>query len=340
MVNPLLTLLGALGILALLYILLRPRKGLLVTWRRSKGCTMQVRCEDALKHLLRYELQDKPARLESISGAIGISLDDAAALIEELERNGFVSQDTGTINLTPTGRESAQHIIRAHRLLEQYMADRTGYGQLEWHGRAEELEHSLSPEEVNALASQLGYPLYDPHGDPIPGANGAVLPLQAAPLNTVEVGQRYRIVHIEDEPEAVYARLVQEDLHPGMDLDMLERSSEGVTFTAAGIKHSVPPVVAANLSVRPLQAGERALSGTPLSEIEPGEHAEVIGILPSIRGLERRRLLDLGLLPGTIVHSEFNSPQGDPTAYRIRDTLIALRDDQARSIVVKPQEAA
>jgi len=338
--SPLLTLIGALVVLTLLYILLRPGKGLLYTWRRSRGCTMRVRCEDALKHLFRYELQERPASLENIAGAIGIGLDEAAALVEELERNGFISEDADTIRLTAEGRKTAQHIMRAHRLLETYMADRTGYDQLEWHGRAEELEHSLSREEADALASQLGYPLYDPHGDPIPGFDGEIVPHDAMLLHAADPGQHYRIVHIEDEPDAVYARIVAADLHPGMDVELLEKTGEVVTFSAGGITHAFPPVVAANLSVRPLREGEGILAGMPLSEMDPGAESEVIGILPAIRGLERRRLLDLGVLPGTVIQAEFQSPQGDPTAYRIRDTLIALRDDQARSIIVQPREAA
>jgi Fe2+ transport system protein FeoA len=49
--------------------------------------------------------------------------------------------------------------------------------------------------------------------------------------------------------------------------------------------------------------------------------------------------LDLGLLPGTLITVEYESPQRDPTAYRVRDSLIALRDDQASSIIVEALEA-
>jgi Fe2+ transport system protein FeoA len=61
----------------------------------------------------------------------------------------------------------------------------------------------------------------------------------------------------------------------------------------------------------------------------------VLSISRACRGAERRRFLDLGLVPGTVVTAEMRSPAGDPTAYRIRDALIALRESQARHVRVE-----
>jgi DtxR family Mn-dependent transcriptional regulator len=72
-----------------------------------------------------------------------------------------------------------------------------------------------------------------------------------------------------------------------------------------------------------------------------GESAEVVSLAVTCRGAQRRRLLDLGVVPGTRITSELRGPSGDPTAYRIRGALIALRHDQASQIYVqKRQEAA
>jgi DtxR family Mn-dependent transcriptional regulator len=71
-----------------------------------------------------------------------------------------------------------------------------------------------------------------------------------------------------------------------------------------------------------------------LSELEHGEIGRVLGIHPSLQGPQRRRLLDLGLTPGTLVEAELESAGGDPVAYRIRGTLIALRRDQASWIQI------
>ena len=69
-----------------------------------------------------------------------------------------------------------------------------------------------------------------------------------------------------------------------------------------------------------------------LSGLDLGEQGTVVAISPALRGPERRRMLDLGLLPGTVVTAEIRSPGGDPTGYRIRGAVIALRQEQADQI--------
>ncbi len=76
----------------------------------------------------------------------------------------------------------------------------------------------------------------------------------------------------------------------------------------------------------------------PLSTLNPGEKATVVRISAACRGIERRRLLDLGIIPGTIVEAEMKSPSGDPTAYRIRDTTIALRKEQSNQIHISREK--
>ena len=73
-----------------------------------------------------------------------------------------------------------------------------------------------------------------------------------------------------------------------------------------------------------------------LDTLAPGQKAVVKDL--TCEGLERRRLMDLGILPGTVIEPELKSPLGDPTAYLVRGTLIALRREQARHIHVVPLE--
>ena len=96
------------------------------------------------------------------------------------------------------------------------------------------------------------------------------------------------------------------------------------------------PVVAANLTVVPL--GDEREEDHPherLSQLQPGEEARVLGISRDCRAPQMRRLLDLGLVPGTPVTAEFRSPNGDPTAYRIRGSLIALRREEGEMIRIQ-----
>jgi DtxR family Mn-dependent transcriptional regulator len=168
-----------------------------------------------------------------------------------------------------------------------------------------------------------------------------MVPHGGRPLTTLEVDELARIVHLEDEPPTVYAQLVAERLRPGTQLRLAEISPQRVRFWADGDEHVLAPIVAANVSVVPLPQSQEAPESVPserLADLKPGEKARVVNISPASRGTERRRLLDLGILPGTLVEAEMTSPSGDPTAYRIRGAVIALRREQAKHIYITHQE--
>lgn len=327
---------SALGLTAVVF---WPTRGLWARWQKARHLTARVRREDALKHLYHCRAKNRRPTLTSLAGALHLPLNDTAELINSLQSNELVTLDGEDIQLTPRGQTVALHIIRAHRLWERYLADETGFDEAEWHGRAEEWEHSLTPEQANALASQLGYPTHDPHGDPIPTATGHMVSHGGQPLTKLSTGTAGRIVHIEDEPEIVYAQLVAENLHPGLPVHLIETTPERVHFWANGDEHILAPLLAANITVvaeaeAPV-AEARPSTHRYLDQLPVGETAAVVGLSHRCRGAERRRFLDLGILPGTQITAEMRSPGGDPTAYIIRDALIALRQDQAHLIKIE-----
>jgi DtxR family Mn-dependent transcriptional regulator len=243
------------------------------------------------------------------------------------------------LELTPAGAEAALHVIRAHRLWERYLAEETGYQEAEWHDRAEQEEHDLTPEEADKLSFRLGHPTHDPHGDPIPTANGQLQSHGGQPLTTMQPNDCLRIVHIEDEPETVYAQLVAEGIYPGMQVRVIEVSPHRIRFLAGGEEHVLAPIFAANLSVTPVSNGNiEAEPAETLLSLNQGEMGEVLEISRRVRGPERRRLMDMGILPGTKVGVELNGPNGDPRAYRIRGALLALRSEQAQQITIRRLE--
>ena len=158
------------------------------------------------------------------------------------------------------------------------------------------------------------------------------------PLSNLPVQTAARIVHIEDEPEVIYAQIVAEDLHPNMIIEIDEKTTNRLRFWTDEQEHVLAPIVAANISVMPLveESREEVIEGVPLDTLVPGQAGLVTGISSLSRGVERRRLFDLGIIPGTEIDVEMVNPGGDPTAYRIRGTVIALRSTQARMIKVNP----
>lgn len=336
MISPALALAFAAVVLTALVLVLWPDSGLLWRLRRAFQASERVQMEDALKHLFDCEYKGREANLASLSGTLAISGNRAAEILLELESEELV-QATGTgYALTSEGRAYALRVVRTHRLWEKYLSDETGLDPEIWHREAELREHTLSARETEELAERMGHPRFDPHGDPIPTAGGDIVPPEGRPLTQLPVGEIAEIVHVEDEPEAVYAQLVAEGLHPGMRVRVNEISPQRIRFEADAEEYVLAPIVAENLSVIALPK-EAEMQGPyeRLSSLEIGEHAKVVAIAPALRPHERRRMLDLGLVPGTEVTAEIRSPSGDPTGYRIRGAVIALRNDQAEQIQIE-----
>ena len=341
MIEPRIALMVGTAALALALLIGWPGRGLWARWQAARRITTRVLTEDALKHLHKCEMHGQTPTLQSLAAALQLSSDRTAELLAHMQARGLVQPASQDYALTAQGREAALHIIRAHRLWERYLADETGYGEPEWHGQAERLEHHLQPGDVEALAMQLGNPTHDPHGDPIPDAAGNYVYHKGRPLTTLAAATSARIVHIEDEPEPVYAQLVAQGLYPGMDVRLLEASPTRVRFWAGGNEHVLAPLLAANISVRPLDEIAASAAEAPsepvdtLAVLRPGEQGQVVGLSARCRGAERRRMMDLGILPGAVIGAELVSPGGDPTAYRIRGAMIALRREQAQLIAIQ-----
>jgi DtxR family Mn-dependent transcriptional regulator len=321
-----------------------PRRGLWSRWREARRLAERARREDALKHILKCEANGQGATVLSVAGALRLRDNAAASLLRDLEAHGLISFEEGRLALRPAGRELGLHVVRAHRLWESYLAEQTGVAEARWHHLAERQEHLLSPAATEALAARLGHPLHDPHGDLIP-EEGAPLPGDAGQsVNTIEAGTPFAIVHIEDEPEAVFAELLRLGLRPGMRAYVMGKTPESLRLWADGEEFELVPSMAQQISVAPLTGVSRAQLREErfLHELPPGGRGRVLGLTTACRGAERRRLLDLGFVPGSMVEVTLVSPAGDPTAYQVRGALVALRREQARFIRIAPvpQEVA
>lgn len=331
----------ALGVFAVLvagtYVLFRPTDGYYWRMKRTGVLASRVLLEDALKHMYDFEYHNRTPTVESLAGQLSIAVGGAADLLIRAERLGLVRSEGGRIKLTVRGREGALRVIRVHRLWEHYLAEETSHHESDWHRQAELYEHRLSDEEVEDLADRMGHPAFDPHGDPIPTAKGEIMPERGKPLSATSVGDVVTVVHVEDEPETVYAQLVAEGVYPGMRIEVFELAAKRIRFWGDDEEHRLAPIVAANVSVAPVPAvasDSDEITGPAMSSLGPGEKGRVVRIVRKCRGLERRRLLDLGIIPGTVVEAVMKSPTGDPTAFRVRGSTVALRRDQTDLIQI------
>ncbi len=259
-------------------------------------------------------------------------------LAELLDRGLATQTADGAWRPTPAGLGAGRQLLRAHRLLEADLAERTSLAPEKWHDVADAAEHRLTPAETDALAESLGRPRFDPHGDPIPTRTGGVPSFAGHPLDPACEPGAYHIAHIEDEPPARFAALVRHGLAAGLTVEARADDSGRVVLRWAGRTAALAPDQAAALTVLRALPGEAAPWGS-LDRLREGQTGVVSGLAPDCRGLMRRRLLDLGFVAGAKVKRESRAAFGGPMRFRVRGTSIALRPEQARGIFLAPPEA-
>jgi DtxR family Mn-dependent transcriptional regulator len=154
-------------------------------------------------------------------------------------------------SLTEAGREEALQLLRRHRLIETFLLEHLGYSWQEVHEEAERLEHAVSDGFTERLAEFLGH--RDPHGDPIPAADGTLAAEESSPLDEAAVGDRMRISRVKHDDAAVLAFLGERGLVPGRVVEVKEvRALDGVVTVEDedGETHTLGESLARSIFVR------------------------------------------------------------------------------------------
>ena len=140
-----------------------------------------------------------PATVSSLARRFATSKATVSINLKRLVSQGLVVHEPyGAIELTETGDALAIAMVRSHRVLETFLVETLGYRWDEIHDLAERLEHSATNELIDRIHAMLGKPAFDPHGDPIPDADGAVHYREGA-IRLSEAGRgSFEIVRISD----------------------------------------------------------------------------------------------------------------------------------------------
>lgn len=129
------------------------------------------------------------------------------------------------VQLTAEGRRLALLTVRKHRLWEVFLVQQLGFNWDEVHEVAEELEHVQSPLLMQRLDEFLGYPTFDPHGDPIPAEDGAVRRPTHRLLADLEIGDRGTLAAVKDTSAPFLQYLDKVGLALGAQLKVLDKVS-------------------------------------------------------------------------------------------------------------------
>lgn len=323
-------------IAVVLFVFFRPTKGWFWIIRNNFKSNEKVVIEDILKQLYHFENSGNKVDTKTLVQVLKFNNSQIIEVIKKMTINDLIYFDSDVLKLTENGRDYALRIVRVHRLWERYLADKTGFSKEEWHDRAEMMEHKLSHDETDILATRLGNPKFDPHGDPIPTKTGKMAQVNGVDLPLLPVNTVGRITHIEDEPEIIYKQILAENIHIGSIIRVVENNSTRIVFHSEGEDFKLAPIVAANLTVAPIEK-EIVIEDNVarLSSLKEHDTAKIIGISRESRGESRRRLLDLGFVKGADIKIDLLNPLGEPHAYLIKGTSIALRKNQASKILIK-----
>lgn len=194
------------------------------------GRTVSATHEDYLKVVWNAQEWD-PALVSTswLAQRLGVGAPTVSETVQLLAGRGLLHHEPYRgVGLTPAGRAVAVQVVRRHRLLETWLVEHLGYGWDEVHEEAEVLEHAVSDRFVQRVDEVLGRPRSDPHGDPIPAADGTVPRVRAVRLADLPAGAGADVVRVCDADPQVLRECAAQGIRPGAALAAGHRASERV----------------------------------------------------------------------------------------------------------------
>jgi DtxR family transcriptional regulator, Mn-dependent transcriptional regulator len=204
-----------------------------------------------------YSLQHRtgdPVATNDLAYRLEVTPASASGMIKKLADLGLVAHvPYKGVQLTEEGERLALEVLRHHRLLELYLATQLDVPWDRVHEEAEALEHVLSEDLEARIAAKLGNPTHDPHGDPIPTADGEIDEHPSRALADLAPGERGRFTRVSDSNSEMLRYLSDRGIAPGVELELIGREPFGgpLTVIANGREHALGDQLAGAMRVEP-----------------------------------------------------------------------------------------
>lgn len=213
--------------------------------------------EDYLKHILLAQQEAPDARVSTgrIATALGVAPGTVTAMVKTLADSGLVAYEPYSgVRLTSAGRQLAAHVLRRHRLVELFLVKVLGMDWSEVHHEAESLEHAVSDRVIERMDEMLAYPRFDPHGDPIPDAEGSIRSPDLDSLLDCPAGVELRVARVADQEPEFLQLVDRRGLRPGSGVTVVSRDESAAVVSlelASGENLSLGERAASKILVEP-----------------------------------------------------------------------------------------
>jgi DtxR family transcriptional regulator, Mn-dependent transcriptional regulator len=191
-----------------------------------------------------YALQrraDAAVTTNALAERLGVTAASASGMVKKLDALGLVRHEPYRgVELTSDGERVALEVLRHHRLLELYLAERLDMPWDRVHDEAEVLEHVISEELEALIAAKLGHPTHDPHGDPIPTAELTIDEGSTVSMQSLDVGARGVFMRISDSDPEMLRYLGDRGIAPGDSFEVVDKQPfAGPVFARFGAETHV-----------------------------------------------------------------------------------------------------
>lgn len=315
--------------------------------------------------IARLRTDGQPVPLSRLAEALSISPVSVNEMCRKLQDQGLVIyRPYKGATLTDDGERRAFHILRRHRLWEVFLVDRLGFDYDQAHEIACQLEHATPEALADRLDVFLEHPAVNPEGEPIPngGASDVVRILRR--LTALAAGEEGHVVQ-RDVSDGARTFLDEQGIRPGATLQLVAVGADSVLVLVQGRYVSLASSLAeaieldtTNASKQPVDGEVGAPSPQPTSIAEVKEEnaqmqtsvetsvqqitldrlkAGQRGIVVHVggKGPAKRRMMDMGLVPGSEVEVVRVAPLGDPVEFAVKGYSLSLRKSEAKLITVE-----
>ena len=341
--------------------------------RDEKPTALSRAVQEYLVAIARLREEDAPVPLSLLAKELHISPVSANEMCRKLQDQGLVIyRPYKGASLTSEGEQRAHYILRRHRLWEVFLVEKLGFAYEEAHEAACELEHVTPKTVADRLDAFLEHPSVNPQGDPIPQRDGNLPTRTLVGLTALPAGQRAHVVRC-DVSDAARAFLEEQGVRPGASLTMVAAAADSILVqvgeaqlslarslsesiqlevdSAVGrgsedeeetedvdseVENTAPRSSSTTLNkeISEMQTKtETTVRRIPLHKLNAGQRGVVVRV--GGKGPARRRMMDMGLVPGSEVAVVRVAPLGDPIEFTVKGYSLSLRKSEAKVIEVE-----